>query len=96
MYIRAIQAIEDYIHELHTPRISMVKNMFNQRVYSRWAANEVLGYVKFRKDIPPVQAVEEFMSKMDKFACSNPKNSYIFSVAYDVAADILDLLICSL
>ena len=96
MNARAIQAIEDYICELHIPRISTKRSRFNQRAYSRWAANEVLGYVQFRKDIPPIQAVEEFMSKMDKFACSNPKNSYIFSVAYDVAADILDLLICSL
>lgn len=92
----AIQAIESYIHELKDPQRNYKKSRFEQATYSKWAAIEVLGYVKHRRDISAIQAVEEFIHKMDKYACSNGRNSYIFSVAYDIAMDILDLLICSL
>ena len=94
MYSRAIKVIESYIYDLKEPRMNLTRTRNSQRIYSRWAAEEVLGYVIYRKDIPPTQAVEEFMHKMDSYASLNSKNSYIFSVAYDIAADILDLLIC--
>ena len=92
----AIRAIESYIHELKDPQTNYKKSRFEQATYSKWAANEVLGYVKYRKDISPIQAVEEFINKMDDYACEVGRSSYIFSVAYDIAMDILDLLLCSL
>lgn len=93
---RAIRAIESYIYELKDPQMDWIKWRRDQCIYSRWAANEVLGYVKLHNDISAIQAVEEFIAKMDKYACLDNKNSYIFSVAYDIATDILDLLLCSL
>lgn len=96
MNASAIRAIESYIRDLGEPQMHWKKSRRDQRIYSRWAANELLGYVIFHKEISPLQAVEDFMRKMDSFACLNQKNSFIFSVAYDTAADILDLLIYSL
>lgn len=93
---RAIRAIENYIYELEEHSSSTKKSMIMQNSYSKWAAHEVLRYVKLRSDILPIQAIEVFMDKMNNFACVNRKNSYIFSVAYDIAADILNYLSCSL
>ena len=69
------------------------KKNFQQLSYSKWAANEVLSYVLKRQNVRPLFAVEEFSAIMDKHACENSKTGYIFSVAYDISTDILDMLI---
>lgn len=93
--ISAIMAIQDYILDIKEPKWNWRMSRFEQCSYSRWAANEVLKYVRSHRDISPIMAIEEFIAKMDYFSCLNPNSSYSFSVAHDIAEDILDIFIAA-
>lgn len=68
---------------------------FQEASYKRWAAREIRDYLDRHRKHEPINAVEEFRYSMDQFACStkNPRKNFMFSVAYDVATDILDMLL---
>lgn len=40
-----------------------------------------------------ISAVESYIQKMDDYACRKAAQSWIFSIAYDVAVNVLDILI---
>lgn len=40
-----------------------------------------------------ISAVEAYIRKMDDYACRKAANSWIFSISYDVAFHVLDILI---
>lgn len=84
--------VMDYIADLKDPTLCMRKDMFNQRSYSIWAAEEVLRAIQKNKDIQPIEVVENFIAKMDQYSLQKPSTSYIFSIAYDIAVDIGDIL----
>lgn len=82
--------IRSYIVTLNKPTHNWRTSKFEQTSYSKWAAKEVLKYVNEHDTMPPVMAIEEFIRKMDKYSCLNKHTSYMFSVAHDIAEDILD------
>ena len=57
-----------------------------------WAEKETWDWIK-KSNYPPVTACEEFANKMDDYACKNKHQSVIFSIAKDVAMNILDELL---
>ena len=63
------------------------------RSYSNWARQEVIKYVKENPDKTAIESVEKFIRMMDCYSCKNPKTSIVFSIAHDVALDILDHLL---
>ena len=66
------------------------KNIDIIRGYEQWAVEETLQAIFNRSgDMTVLDAVENFRSKMDNYACKN----YIFAIAYDIATCILDELI---
>ena len=86
-----LSAIREYADEwLKEPRWHLPKGHFEQRSYQKWAVNEVIKYIRESETVSPIEAVEKFVYKMN--ALSRKKN-VIFSIAYDVATDILDFLI---
>lgn len=92
---RAISAIEDYMFDLFEPGRNWPKYEFSKRSYERWAAKEILERIRRRPDISPLQIVEEHVRMTDKFSGiehDERNDSFIFSVAHDVATDILDIL----
>lgn len=46
-------------------------------------------------ELPPIMVIEEFIKKMDIYACAarNPKEKFIFSTSYDMAIHIEDVLL---
>lgn len=66
------------------------RGYFAQESYSKWAANEFLDYVTNRRDI--FLAADNYIRMVDNFACSNHENRWMFSIAYDVAVDLLDFM----
>lgn len=102
---RAVLIIQDYMLDMTLPvrdldskryrpqKIPWKRCNFDQKSYSRWAVKEVLRYVQEHPDKSPVSVIEEFVNLMDRYACASRKNSYIFSVAYDIAVDILDVFL---
>lgn len=66
---------------------------FAQVSYSRWAASTLIKELESHPKDPPLLVVEKFRDKMNEYSLLNRNTSYIFSVAYDVAQDIVDRLI---
>lgn len=68
---------------------------FEYQSYRRTAIEEIKQYLIEHKDQNPVDTIEDFRYQMDIFAC-NAKGDYanfMFSIYYDVATDILDVLL---
>ena len=78
--------------QLRDPKLGLKKGIFEQRSYQQWASKEVLKAIE-EYDGNPEYAIEDFMSKMDNYACKNPKSGMIFSIAYDTAVWMLDVVI---
>jgi hypothetical protein len=92
---RVVSAIEEYMFDLFEPGRNWPKYEFRKRSYGRWAAEEILKSIQHHTDIPPMQIVEEFVRRTDEFSGiehDERNDSFIFSVAHDVATDILDIL----
>lgn len=66
---------------------------FQQHSYQKWAVAEIIKYVS-QSNEPAIDAIEEFVAKMDEFSCCEG-DTFMFSVAHDVGIAILDfLLLC--
>lgn len=92
---KAIIMIIAYINEhLFEPGSNWPKHWFDGRVYSRWAANEILERVMDHPHISAFDTIEEFYFKMNLFSAysSDEKIDSIFLVALETASDILDML----
>lgn len=89
----AERIVQKYIRNLPEPCIYLTRSHFYQRSCKKWAAEEVLRTIRQRKDISPIRAVEEFVKKMECYACRRSESSYIFSIACDIGIDILDILL---
>jgi len=89
----AVLAVVRYI-EKQPLLLSWPKHWFDQRAYSRWAANEILGLMMDRPFESPVAVIEEFMIKMDYFSwvAKDSEAHRIFSIAADTAEDLLELI----
>lgn len=93
--IYILKKLEERIEERYPsprkyPRRRSDYALFAQASYSRWAANEFLLYLK--KHSPRIMmASESFIKMMDKRSCEGV-NSWMFSVAHDVATDLMDYI----
>lgn len=93
MHEKAIKIIEEYIAQIEEPNFHYNSLYFKQLSFSKAAAYAIIDYIEKRKDVSVVVATEEFMHKMDEYACMNSRNSYVFSVMHDVAEYFLDVFI---
>ena len=90
-----ISAIRKYLRDSYAiiaplgPTI-LRSQYFDQIVYENWARKELMIHIKNSKAPTVTMAVEEFAAKMDEFACMDSKYGFGFSVAYDLAMDVLD------
>lgn len=66
------------------------KVVFEQESYQKWAAHEFLNYISKSSNNLFISA-DRFIKLMDKFSC-NGRNGWMFSIAHDVAEDILDYM----
>lgn len=85
--------IREYAYERwKDPRARLSKERFKQRSYQQWAVNEITRSIETNSYAAPIIAVEEFACKMDNYSLKNDGTRNMFSVAHDVACDILDML----
>lgn len=68
---------------------------FIHQSYSRSAINEIKFYLMEYENEDPIKLIEDFRYKMDYFACEtkNSMANFMFSTYYDVATDVLDVLL---
>lgn len=71
------------------------KDLYKQCVYGKWALLEIRQYLLEHAQDPLELAIEQYRKLMDEY-CLQAKNedtSIMFSVAYDVATEMLDICI---
>lgn len=75
------------------------KKDFQKASYSIWAIDELKRYIAGRlyprksgSIVQFIRFTSEFYHLMDEFATVRPDNNLMFSVARDIATDVLDLL----
>jgi hypothetical protein len=91
---QAVLTIQKYIDEyLFEPRSTWSKLEFDRRSYSIWAANEIITRLMDRPFDHPEIVIEGFLLEMIVFSHTKEesKRHFIFSVATEVAEDILYL-----
>ena len=107
MYDVAISIIQEYVDEyLFMPAINWPDNEFNERCYSRWAADELIFRMKKESKIPPkhisgigskspFKIIEDFIDEMEYFSKTtyDKKHRFMFSTARDTAIDIIYLFL---
>lgn len=87
--------VVNYMDEaLFEPQPNWPLYHFEERSYSRWAATEIITALMDRPLDPPDIVVEEFLLKVTLMASitEDSKKRHIFSVAKEIAEDILHLL----
>ncbi len=90
---KAISIIESYERRyLFEPANNWPKYWFKQRSYCRWAAEELIDYIRNNPSTPVIILVEKFINRMDLYSTKNQKNSWIFAIARDEAQNIYDIL----
>lgn len=90
---RAIEVVLDYIKELESDHSWKNKKVLAQWSYSIWAAEEILDQLRSRRKEAPLWVLEDFVLKMDTYACYSRSNSFMFSVAADTGKVIIDELL---
>lgn len=88
---RAIQIVKNYIYDLKEPTNEWRIKQFESRSTAIWAANEVLRLIISHPDESVFDLIECLAKKFDRYSMLDEKTSYIFSSAYDITMDILDL-----
>ena len=90
----AIQTVQKYIeNHLFEPEKTWPNDIFERRVYSRWAALEILQRLMDNPfDFPDV-VIEGFYLEMDVRACmeTDERRHKLFAIGRDTAQDILCL-----
>lgn len=87
----AVTAIDRYISEyLFEPFWNWPPYWFEERSYSRWAANEILERVKNSQE-PPTEVIKDFIRTLDKLSDTDGSSRRIFMTAKEEAECILRL-----
>lgn len=95
---KAIILVDNHIREFYgKPSIYIGKDSlkFREKSYQNWAALELRKRLDKYRSHDPIELVEDFRHDMSDLACyaKTSKDNFMFSVAYDVATDILDMLL---
>ena len=75
------------------PKWGMPKRYFEQLSYHNWAVEELIKEIEESETLPPMIVVEEFINRMEEYACKSEKNGRMFSIAKDAGEWVLDILI---
>ena len=67
------------------------KNEFERLSYQRSAIDEIKLYLMEHENEDPIEMIEKFRKEMDDVSCRS--KCIMFSVYYDVATDVLDVLL---
>lgn len=87
----ALSIIYDYLVDLEKPcRPRYNVGRFEWLSYSRWAAGELIFRI-IDSSSHPICVLEDFICEMYKYSKAGAKHNYIFSIAQNVAENILEM-----
>ena len=95
---KAIIIIDDYIKEFYKkPKYRKETDIldYKRKRYANWAAITIRTHIDLNRDWEPICALEDIRHTFDEIACEAKcsEDNFRFSIAYDVASDLLDQLI---
>lgn len=93
---QALQVVDSLRQGWYDPPVWYRNNIhFVQKSYTHSAILEIERYLKEHVNRNPIDAVEDFRGLVGDYACQakNEMICFMFSVYYDVATDVLDVLI---
>ena len=93
---QAIEAIEEFYYDsLFEPNRKWPKEEFDRRVYSRWAAQEILERIIECPVLPAQEIVQRFIDEMKGYLelDLNKQMEFIFSTALETTEDIGSILV---
>ena len=93
--------LDCFVADLIIPELTFKnKEYFSEICYTRWAANELVDYIKaeFNKDLyrpidDYIQCIDVFAAKMYSYHCLNTHNSLMFEVAEGLVLNVKDILV---
>lgn len=93
--IYIIRILREYAYEGHYHHDIMFDKSpeFLDEYYSRQAALDLIEEIMDHKSQRPIDTVENYRFKMDKYSTMNPDFGIIYAIKYDFATYILDRLI---
>ena len=92
-----LKCLQDHVYEKYESPNSYrfywnSREHFVQKSYKHWAANEFLGYLK-KGTNNLYEMAEAYLKQIEAHAAfGNKDQKIIFSIAYDVATDLLDFM----
>ena len=89
-----LSELEDEWYHPPTTYIGVKKMQFELLSYQRWALAEIKKVIRVNWDTHPMDTLDWFIHSLDKKACetTSPQVNYVFSIAIDVAREVLDTL----
>lgn len=97
---RAISIVDTLREGWYTPPLTYrpgFKTEFEYRSYKCMAMKEIKMYLLDHQEENPIDSMEKYRSEMSNLACSSKTDEakFMFSIYYDVATDVLDVLLGS-
>lgn len=92
--MNAAEIVAKYIQaRLPPPQLEWGRREFDQRIYERWAADEILGLLLDLGEKDPIEVVDGYLlTLVSATATSMDNKKLIFSSAIHTAEEILNLL----
>ena len=89
-----ISILQSYISEhLFEPGPNWPKFYVDERLYSRWAANEIIERIKKNYTTSPLIVIEDFIRELDICCEATENHDLLFSAARETADDIIYLFL---
>lgn len=92
----ATVVIREYVEEcFFEPSIGWPQFEFDRRVYSRWAADEILRRIQEDPEADPLDILSQFVAEMDDYSevGDDRDKQFIFVVAREMAEELALLFV---
>lgn len=91
---QVVNAIKRFVEKTYLdPEPNNRKDLLVYRSYRKWAVGAVIKEIEKYPNIPASSVIERFIREMDDYSCRKNPSSVIFSIARDVAMDLLDTVL---
>jgi hypothetical protein len=94
---KAVKTIDEMIDQFYKApeTYKMDRTRFMYQAYANWAIIDIKIDVLRHLNESPIETVEKYRDKMNDYSCETKISdlNFAFSIAYDVATDVLDCLL---
>lgn len=88
---RTLLIIEEFASNLVAPNRAMTKEYFKISSYSIWALSEISSRIENSGSETPLEIIRKFDDQMRKYSLMNSEPYSMFTVASDIAGELLEV-----